>query len=159
VSDKALREQLADLIQHSHAHAGFDAAVKEFPWDKAGVVPPGLPHSVWQLLEHMRIAQNDILEFSRSVEHVSPEWPDGYWPRSTGPASESEWTRSLRDFRHDQQEFQRLLRDDSQDLYRAFPWGEGQTLLREALLIIDHNSHHLGQLILVRKALGLWPES
>ena len=94
MSDNALREQLADLIQKSHAHAGFDAAVKEFPWDKAGVVPPGLSHSVWQLLEHLRIAQNDILEFSRSADHVSPEWPDGYWPRSAGPASESEWTGS-----------------------------------------------------------------
>jgi uncharacterized damage-inducible protein DinB len=159
VSDKTLREQLADLIQNSHAHAGFDAAVKGFPWDKAGVVPPGLPHSVWQLLEHIRIAQNDILEFSRSADHVSPEWPAGYWPRSAGPASESEWNGSIRAFRRDGQEFQRLLRDEKQDLYRPFPWGQSQTLLREALLIIDHNSHHLGQLILVRKALGLWPKS
>ncbi len=158
MSEKAVREQLADLVQNSHAHAGFDASVKGFPWDKAGIAPPGLPHSAWQLLEHMRIAQNDILEFSRSADHVSPEWPEGYWPRSAGPASEAEWNRSVEAFHRDRAEFQRLLRDESQDLYRAFPWGEGQTLLREALLIVDHNSYHLGQLLLVRKALGLWPE-
>ncbi len=158
MSDKALREELADLIQSSHAHAGFDAAVKGFPWDKAGIVPPGNSHSVWQLLEHMRIAQNDILEFSRSAEYVSPEWPAGYWPPSSGPGSEGEWTGSIRAFHRDREQFQRLLRDDSQDLYRPFPWGEGQTLLREALLIVDHNSYHIGQIVLVRKALGLWPD-
>ena len=157
MSDKAIRDQLADLIQNSHAHAGFDATVQGLPWDKTGVIPPGLPHSAWQLLEHMRIAQNDILSFSRSADHVSPEWPAGYWPGSTAPGSESEWSGSVEAFRRDRAEFQRLLRDESQDLYRPFPWGEGQTLLREALLILDHNAYHLGQLLLVRKALGLWP--
>lgn len=157
MSEKALRDQFADLIQNSHAHAGFDATVEGFPWDKAGNVPPGLPHSAWQLLEHMRIAQNDILEFSRSADHVSPEWPAGYWPASSGPASESEWTGSVEAFRRDRAQLQRLLRDESQDLYRPFPWGDGQTLLREALLIVDHNAYHLGQLLLVRRALGLWP--
>jgi hypothetical protein len=158
MSDKALRDQLAELIQSGNAHVTLDAAVDGFPWDKAGQVPAGLPHSAWELLEHMRIAQNDILEFSRSADHISPEWPAGYWPKSPGPVKEAEWSASLRAFRRDRESFIKLLHDGSQDLYRPFPWGEGQTLLREALLIADHNSYHLGQLLLVREALGLWPK-
>ena len=153
----ALRKQLIETLKGRGAHADFDSAVAGFPARRAGEKPGGAPHTAWQLLEHMRIAQWDILEFSRNSKHVSPEWPAGYWPPSAGPASESEWTASVQAFRRDRAEFQRLLRDESRDLDRPFPWGDGQTLLREALLIVDHNSYHLGQLLLVRKSLGLWP--
>jgi hypothetical protein len=159
VSDKALREQLVELLQGGNAHATFDAAVEAFPVEKAGIRPEGMPHSAWELLEHMRIAQHDILEFSRSAEHVSPDWPEGYWPASAAPAQDSEWHAAVQSFRDDRAVFERLVHDQAQDLYQPFSWGRGQTLLREALLIADHNAYHLGQLLLVRQTLGLWPKS
>ena len=132
--------------------------VEGFPVDRAGIRPEGMPHSAWELLEHMRIAQHDILEFSRLSDHVSPDWPEGYWPASPAPAQESEWHASVQSFRDDRAVFERLIRDEAQNLYQTLPWGQGQTLLREALLIADHNSYHLGQLLLVRRALGQWPK-
>ena len=153
-----LREHLIQLLEGGHAHATFDSAVKGFPVEKIGNRPKGLPYSAWELLEHMRIAQHDILRFSVSAEYQSPKWPEGYWPSATGPEKESDWSRSVRAIRKDLAEFQALLRDLKQDLYRKFPWGDGQTLLREALLIADHNSYHIGQLVLVRRLLGAWPE-
>ena len=158
MSDKALREQLVDLLQGGDAHASFDAAVKEFPVEKAGIRPEGMPHSAWELLEHMRIAQHDILEFSRSADHVSPAWPEGYWPAAAAPAQDSAWHGAVQSFRDDRAVFGRLVHDEAQDLYQPFAWGKGQTLLREALLIADHNAYHLGQLLLVRQALGQWPK-
>ncbi len=157
-NDTALREQLIALLDGGHAHATFDGAVRGFPVDQAGKRPKGLPYSAWELLEHMRIAQNDILRFSISAEYESPKWPEGYWPPKPGPEKESDWARSVRAIRKDLAEFQALLRDPKQDLYRKFPWGDGQTLLREALLIADHNAYHIGQLVLVRRLLGLWPK-
>jgi uncharacterized damage-inducible protein DinB len=158
VSDKLLRDQLVDLLQGGNAHATFEAAVEAFPVEKAGIRPEGMPHSAWELVEHMRIAQNDILEFSRSADHVSPDWPEGYWPASAAPARASDWHSSVQSFRDDKAVFERLVHDQAQDLNQTFPWGQGQTLLREALLIADHNAYHLGQLILVRRALGQWPK-
>lgn len=152
--DKALRAQLIDLLKGGHAHITFDQAVKDFLLDRIGVRPPGAPHSAWELLEHMRIAQNDILQFSQSASHVSPDFPDGYWPESPAPKSPAEWSKSVRAFRKDLAAFEALLRDPARDLYGKFPWGDGQTLLREALLIADHNAYHLGQLLLVRRLLG-----
>lgn len=155
-SDRTLREHLIHLLEGGHAHATFDSAVRAFPVDRAGVRPPGLPYSAWELLEHLRIAQNDILRFSVSADYVSPKWPEGYWPSSPAPQTESQWARSVRAVRKDLAEFQALIRDPKQDLYRKFPWGTGQTLLREALLIADHNAYHIGQLVLVRRLLGIW---
>lgn len=157
-NDQALREHLIQLLDGGQAHATFDSAVRGFPLSKIGVQPKGLPYSGWQLLEHMRIAQHDIVEFSLSPDHVSPVWPGGYWPSSPAPERESHWTRSVRAVRKDLAEFQALVRDPKQNLYRKFPWGDGQTLLREALLIADHNSYHIGQLVLLRRLLGVWPK-
>lgn len=154
--DSALREHLIQLLEGGNAHATFDSAVKGFPVAQAGIRPKSLPHSAWELLEHVRIAQHDILQFSISADHVSPAWPDGYWPPAAGPEKESDWARSVKSVKNDMSEFQNLIRDPKQDLYRKFPWGDGQTLLREALLIADHNAYHIGQLVLVRRLLGEW---
>jgi hypothetical protein len=154
--DAALREQLIQLLRGGHAHGTFDDVIRDFPLDRVGVRPPGAPHSAWELVEHMRIAQKDILEFSRSADHVSPEFPGGYWPKSPAPEGEDQWSGSVLAFRHDLATFEAIIQDPAQDLYRAFPWADGQTLLREALLIADHNSYHLGQLVLVRRLLGAW---
>ena len=155
-NEAQLREQVSQLLDGGHAHATFDAAVRGFPAEQIGIRPKGLPHSAWELLEHMRIAQHDILKFSVSADYVSPAWPEGYWPASPAPENSTQWSRSVKAFRKDLAEFQRLIRDPKQDLYRKFPWGNGQTLLREALLIADHNAYHIGQLVLVRRLLGEW---
>lgn len=157
-NDRALREHLISLLEGGHAHATLDNAVRGFPVDRAGDRPSGLPYSAWELLEHLRIAQNDILRFSLSGDYVSPKWPEGYWPSSPGPHPESQWARSVRAVRKDLADFQALIRDPKQDLYRKFPWGTGQTLLREALLIADHNAYHIGQMVLVRRLLGIWKD-
>lgn len=158
-SDSALREQLVQLLRGGHAHTTFDEAIRDFPLDRVGVRPTGAPHSAWELLEHLRIAQKDILEFSRSAEYVSPQWPEGYWPSSPAPERESQWNESVLALRYDLARFEALIQDPAQDLNRKFPWGDGQTLLREALLIADHNSYHLGQLVLVRRLLGAWEKA
>ncbi len=156
--DLALREQLIALLDGGHAHATFDDAVRDFPVDQAGIRPPGMPHSAWELLEHMRLAQEDILRFSQSADWQSPEFPQGYWPQSAAPESAGQWRQSVEAFQRDLEEFQGMLRDPAHDLDRGFPWGDGQTLLREVLLIADHNSYHLGQLVLVRRQVGAWPK-
>jgi hypothetical protein len=155
-NDAALRKHVLALLRGGHAHATFDDTVRGFPLDKTGVRPAGLPHSAWELLEHLRIAQHDILIFSRSADYKPIKWPDDYWPRSPRPDRESQWEGSAQAVRDDLAEFEKLLEDPARDLYAPFPWGKGQTLLREALLIADHNSYHLGQLLLVRRALGAW---
>jgi uncharacterized damage-inducible protein DinB len=156
VNDASLREQLIELLHAGHAHAPFDNVVRGFPVELAGVRPAHAPHSAWELLEHLRISQSDILHFSKSAEYVSPKWPDEYWPSTPAPRNKELWAESVRAFRDDLAEFEALLRDPEQDLFKRFPWGDGQTLLREALLLADHNSHHLGQMILVRRLLGAW---
>jgi DinB superfamily len=155
-ADTAVREHLIWLLEGGHAHIKFDDAVASLPKDSLGIRPEGVPYSPWELLEHMRIAQNDILRFSLSADHVSPSWPEGYWPRHPAPEHDADWNKSVRAFRKDLAEFIGLIRDPSKDLYNKFPWGDGQTLMREALLIADHNSYHLGQLVLVRRRLGNW---
>lgn len=154
--DAALRAHLIELLNGGKAHVTFDQVIADFPLDRIGVRPEGLGHSAWELLEHMRIAQNDILEFSRSADYVSPKWPEGYWPDSPNPQNKDQWQASVKSFRQDLAAFEDLLKDPKSDLYRPFPWGDGQNLLREALLIADHNSYHLGQLLLVRRVLGAW---
>ncbi|MEA2691771.1 MAG: hypothetical protein QOJ16_1158 [Acidobacteriota bacterium] len=156
--DKPLRDHLLSLLKDGHAHAGFDPTVADLAPEHRGVRPPGAPHSAWQLLEHLRLAQSDILEFSRDPKHVSPKWPEGYWPQDPAPPTEQAWDESVAAFRRDSQALQDLVADSKSDLYTPFPWGKGQTLLREALLAADHNSYHLGQLVLVRRLLGAWKE-
>ncbi len=153
--DAALRRQLAQFLSQSHAHADFDAVVAGLPPSLRGKKPAAAPYTAWQLLEHMRLAQWDILEFSRDPRHVSPQWPQGYWPKTAAPPSAAAWNRSLRQFRADRQAMQKLVTGKT-DLFTRIPHGQGQTLLREALLVLDHNAYHLGQLVLLRKLLGAW---
>jgi uncharacterized damage-inducible protein DinB len=152
----ALRQHLLDLLRGRNAHADFDAVLADFPSRQRELKPPGAPHSAWQLLEHMRIAQSDILEFSRDGKHKSPPWPEGYWPKAETPPSAASWNNSLRSFRADLKAMAKLVGDKRTDLFAKIPHGTGQTILREALLIADHNSYHLGQIILLRRLLGNW---
>lgn len=152
-ADANLRKHLITLLTGGNAHITFDDAVKNFPVDRAGVRPEGSPHSAWELLEHVRIAQADILVFSHDKNYVEKKWPEDYWPPSPAPKNRREWDTSVKAVREDLARFIDLLKDDQRDLFEPFPWGGGQTLLREALLIADHNSYHLGQLMLVRRMI------
>jgi len=154
----ALRQQVLDLLRSKNAHADFDAAVADFPSNLRGRKPKGCPYTAWQLLEHLRIAQWDILEFSRNPKHVSPSWPDGYWPKTEQPPSAASWNNSIRKFRADLKAMAKLVADKRNDLFVRIPHGDGQTLLREALLVADHNAYHVGQLVLLRRLLGAWKE-
>ncbi len=154
--DKQLRQQLAKVIDWNEAHADLAAAVKDFPEELRGKVPDGFGHSPWQLLEHIRIALWDIVEFSREARHKSPPWPDGYWPKKPVPPSDSAWEESVEAIQEHLETMRALIKDPKHDLFAPLSHGSGQTLLREALLIADHNAYHLGQLVLVRKALGAW---
>ncbi|HET7747735.1 MAG TPA: DinB family protein [Terriglobales bacterium] len=154
--DQALRQHLLDLLKGGNAHVKFEEAVKDFPEGLRGKKPEGQPHTAWRLLEHMRIAQWDILEFSRSSKHVSPEFPDGYWPEGDAPPSVAAWEKSVKQFRADVKAMQDLVADPKTDLYARIPWGDGQTVLREALLVADHNAYHLGELLMIRRLLGAW---
>ena len=152
----ALLKQLTTLLDGGEAHVTFDDAVADLPFAKQGIAPNGLPYSAWQLLEHLRIAQHDIVEFSDNADdhYRAMTWPDDYWPKDPAPPNESAWQASVEQIRTDRGRFERLLQHG--DLTEPFPWGKGQTLLREALLIADHNSYHLGELIAVRRQLGEW---
>ncbi len=151
-----LRQHLLDLLRGRNAHADFDTVVADFPSRLRGVKPPGVQHTGWQLLEHMRIAQWDILEFSRDAKHKSPSWPEGYWPKTEAPPSAASWNNSLRSFRADLKAMAKLVADKKTDLYARIPHGTGQTILREAMLVADHNAYHLGQMVLLRRLLGAW---
>jgi len=151
-----LRQHVLDLLRGRNAHADFDTVMGDFPARQRGVKPPGAAHTAWQLLEHMRIAQWDILEFSRNLKHKSPAWPDGYWPKTDAPPSAASWNNSLRSFRADWKAMAKLVADKKTDLFAPIPHGSGQTILREALLIADHNSYHLGQMVILRRLLGTW---
>jgi len=156
-NDKALREHLVFLLKGGGAHVHFADAVEGFPEAKRGAYIAGLPHTGWQLLEHTRIAQWDILEFSRNPKHVSPGFPEGYWPKTPVPADDAAWVKSFEAFEKDLQEMVNLVKNPKTDLYAKIPHGDGQTILREALLLADHNAYHLGQLVDLRRALGEWP--
>jgi hypothetical protein len=152
----ALRQHLLDLLRGRNAHADFDTVMADFPSRLRGVKPTGAPHTGWQLLEHMRIAQSDILEFSRDAKHKSPPWPEGYWPKTEAPPSAASWNNSLRSFRSDLRAMAKLVADKKTDLFARIPHGTGQTILRETLLVADHNSYHLAQIVLLRRLLGTW---
>lgn len=153
--DQSLREHLLYLLRGGGAHAHFDDAMGDWPAQLAGVKVANFPHTAWMLLEHMRIAQWDILEFSRNPKHVSPAWPQGYWPTSDVPPSEKEWHASMAAFKKDLRAMEKLVASKTTDLHAKLPWGDGQTVLREALLVADHNSYHLGQLVMLRKCIGI----
>jgi uncharacterized damage-inducible protein DinB len=156
-NDRFLREHLLYLLQGGGAHIKFDEVIADVPAKLRRQKPKGLPHSLWMLLEHMRIAQWDILEFSRNRKHKSPTWPEGHWPTSEKPTTD-QWNASVKRFRTDLQALQDLVKSPKTDLFAKIPWGDGQTILREALLVADHNAYHLGQMLDLRRLLGAWPE-
>jgi uncharacterized damage-inducible protein DinB len=155
-NDQSLRQHLLDLLSGGNAHAKFDDVIQDLPAKLYGKRPENFPHTAWMLLEHLRIAQRDILEFSRNAKHKSPEWPSGYWPKTESPHSAEAWNKSVEEFRRDLKAVQDLVEDPKTDLFAKIPWGDGQTILREALLVADHNAYHLGQLLDVRRLLGAW---
>jgi uncharacterized damage-inducible protein DinB len=151
-SNKALREHLLELLEGKSAHIGLEPALTDFPTDKINEKPGGSPHSAWQLLEHIRIAQWDILDFCRNENYKEMKWPDDYWPKKDG--TPEQWHDSLNQVLSELQEMRDLVRDESVDLFAKIPWGTGQTTLREALLVADHNAYHLGQIVLIKKMFG-----
>jgi hypothetical protein len=157
-NDGALRKQIVYLLDGGGGHLNFDKAVAGLPAKLRGARPSAAPHSAWQLVEHLRIAQWDILEFSRNPKHISPDWPKGYWPDAEAPPSAKAWDKALKSFRTDLAAMKKLVSNPSTDLHAPIPHGDGQTILREALLVADHNSYHLGQLVLLRRLLGAWKE-
>ena len=155
-TNSELRRELLELLDGGHAHARFEDVAAVFPARLRGECPKGLPHSPWTLVEHMRMAQWDILEFSRNSKYVSPPFPEGYWPQNSAPAGARAWNESIRRFKEDLATMKELVRNPQTDLFVRIPWGEGQTILREAMLVADHNAYHLGQLLDVARLFGLW---
>jgi DinB superfamily len=154
-ADPMLRNHLVYLLKDGGAHVDFDAALGDWPVQLAGAKVANFPHTAWMLLEHMRLAQRDILEFSRNSKHVSPKWPEGYWPASEAPPNEKAWKASMAAFKKDLGTMEKLVASRKVDLYARIPWGDEQTLLREALLVADHNAYHLGQIVMLRKCIGI----
>src|SRR2546422_301131 len=155
--DEPVRKHLVNLLDWEDAHAGFDATVKGIAPAFHGVAPHGLPHSPWQLLEHLRLTQRDILDFCRNPAYAERAWPEEYWPPSAGPPTRAAWDESITAFRRDREALKQLPADSAVDLFARIPHGTGQTYLRERLLVADHNADHVGQLVLVRRCLGIWP--
>jgi hypothetical protein len=154
--EQLLRQHLLELLGGGGAHAKFEDVIKDLPVKLRGLQPAKFPHTTWMLLEHMRLAQRDILEFSRNGKHVSPEWPRGYWPKTEGPPSDAAWKKSIQQFRSDLKAMEDLVANPKTDLFARIPWGDGQTILREALLVADHNAYHIAQLVDLRRLLGAW---
>ena len=154
-NDEALRQHVIDLLKSGHAHVDFDSVIKDWKPELRGAKAAGFNHSPWQLLEHLRISQWDILGFSKSADHISPTYPDGYWPDGEVPPDEATWDRSVEQFVRDHGSMQGLVLDTSIDLFERIPHGDGQTILKEALTLADHNAYHIGQLMVLRKHLGI----
>jgi hypothetical protein len=154
----ALRSHVVNLLTWHEAHVDFDRAVAGLPPELRGAKPAGVPHTPWRLVEHMRLAQWDILEFCRVPKHVSPPFPEGYWPKGDAPPNDQAWDDAITAFRSDLQAMCDLVANPNTDLFAPIPHGQGQTILREALLVADHNAYHVGQLVTVRRALGAWDE-
>jgi uncharacterized damage-inducible protein DinB len=155
--DAALREHLVALLKGGHAHATLVDAVAEFPADRIGERPGGLPYSAWQLVEHIRITLHDLLEFSTNSEYVELDWPSGYWPKNAVPGKEESWNATLKAIQADVKSFETLVHSRDSNLYATIPWGKNEeTLLREVLLAADHTSYHVGELVLLRRVLGIW---
>ncbi len=153
-----LRDHLHALLLEGHAHVDFERAIADLPAELRGARPPGLTHTAWRLVEHMRIAQHDILQFSVDAAHVSPPWPEGYWPEGDSPPDPEAWDRTVAAFRADLRAMADLATNPKTDLFAKIPHGDGQTIFREALLVADHNAYHVGQLVCVRRLLGAWDD-
>ena len=158
MSDKSVREHVLSLLKGGGAHLGFEQAIADLPKELRGAKAKGITHTPWRLLEHLRICQWDILEFSRNPDHVSPEFPGGYWPEGDAPPESDSWDKSAQAFRDDLQAMIDLVANPESDLLEPIPNGDGQTILREALLVADHNAYHLGQLVFLRRSLNAWDE-
>ena len=156
MNEKALREHVVNFLSGGGAHVDWKTTFRGIPPKLRGVRPSGLPFSIWELLEHMRIAQWDILEFSRDAKHVSPAWPAGYWPAAQEPPNPKAWDKSLKSFAQNLATMKKLVASPKTELFAKIPHGTGQTILREALLVADHNAYHLGQVLTVRRILGIW---
>lgn len=156
--EKALRDQIIYVLEGGGAHLDFNKAIGGLPKGLRGAKPPNVPHTPWRLLEHMRIAQQDIIDFCTNPGYEEREWPAAYWPKGDGPDNDEQWNGSVDDFQRDLKRMEGLVKDAKTDLFAKIPWGDGQTYLREALLVADHNAYHLGELVTVRKALGAWKE-
>jgi uncharacterized damage-inducible protein DinB len=154
--DTALRAQLADFLDWKNAHVGLDDALKGIPPRLRGAVPAGFAHSVWQIVEHIRIAQHDILDFCTNADYEEMKWPDDYWPKAPAPKNAAAWRAALADYRRDRKALQRLAADRRIDLFAKIPHGSGQTYIRELLLVADHTAYHVAQIVDVRRALGNW---
>jgi len=154
---KSLRDDLLALLTSENAHATFDAAVKNLPANLRSKRPKGAPHSPWELLEHLRIAQWDIIEYALNPKHVSPDFPAGYWPKSPQPPNAKAWEKSVAAFRADRKKLAAKIEDPATDPLAPIPHANNQSLLNKTLLLADHNAYHLGQLILVRRLLSTWP--
>ena len=157
-NDNVLREQLLALLRGGNAHMGFDNAVAGFPVTRINTQPPNVPYTPWHLLEHLRIAQWDILEFIRNPDHISPEFPKGYWPAVDEQAGEARWQTTLREFRADLQALQELVADPDVDLLAPIPHAKNYTILREILVVADHNAYHIGELAALRQVMDIWAE-
>jgi DinB superfamily len=157
MNDHSLRKHLLELLSGGGAHVTFNNAIAGLPAGMRGQKPVGVDHSIWDLVEHIRIAQWDILEFSRNRKYKSPKWPEGYWPTKDKPPSSAQWNGSVKKIRADLKAMQMLVKNPKTDLFAKLPWGDGQTVLREALLIADHNAYHVAQIVDVRRLLGTWP--
>jgi hypothetical protein len=155
-NDTALREHLLSLLKGGSAHVDFEKTIKNLPVALRGKRPKGAAHSPWEIVEHLRIATWDILEFSRDASHISPEWPKGYWPGTPAPPNAKAWNKSVNAFRGDMKAMADLVANPATDLFAKIPHGTGQTVLREALVVADHNAYHLGELLVVRRLLGAW---
>jgi DinB superfamily len=151
-----ITQNLLHLLEKGNAHASLDKALENVPFKLLGEKPEKLPYSLWQLAEHIRIAQWDILEFSRNPKHVSPPWPGGYWPTETSPDSAASWKKCIKQIKDDRKAFMELIKNAGADLYTPFVHGEGQSLLKEALVLADHNSYHTGEIIVTRRLLDDW---
>lgn len=153
-----VRSEIVAQLNGGNAHATLEQVVADFPAQSRGTVLEGLPYSAWQLLEHIRLAQEDILKFVVNADggYVAPNWPDDYWPSAAAPPTEKAWDESVRRIQRDRDDFAALVTNPKSDLLKPFPWGDGQTLLREAFLIVDHTAYHLGEIVTIRRMLGIW---
>jgi hypothetical protein len=154
--DEVVREQLLALLRGGNAHMSFDQAVADFPMEQVNTQPPGLPYTPWRLLEHIRIAQRDILDFIRDPAYVSPEWPEGYWPSQGEEADETRWRQTIEGLRADRRELEKIVSNPDTDLSAPMPQGQKYTVLREILVAADHNAYHIGEFALMREAMGAW---
>ena len=154
--EKALRAQLVKLLDFQDAHVGFDRAVKGIPARLRGKAPKGWEYSLWQLVEHLRIAQADILAFCQTAKYKEKKWPDDYWPKALRPRNAAAWTGAIASYRRDRKALQKLAANPKIDLIAAIPHGTGQTYLREILLVADHNAYHIGQIVALRRRVGIW---